>query len=134
MAGVGLADAGDRFGRAGGDDAAALHAAFGAEVYDVVGALYHVEVVLDDDDGVAQRDEALEDVEQLVNVREVQTRGRLVEDVDGSARRALGEFARELDALRLAARKRCGRLAELDVAEADVEERLELLLDLRDVL
>src|ERR1043166_2109672 len=128
-----FSNARDLFGRAGGDDAAALRAAFGAEVYDVVGALYHVEVVLDDDDGVAQRDEALQNVEQLVHVGEVEAGGRLVEDVDGAARGALREFARELDALGLAARKRCGRLAELDVAEADIQSSLDLLLDLRDV-
>ena len=40
----------------------------------------------------------------------------------------------ELDALRLAAGERRRRLAELDVAEADIEQGLELLLDLRDVL
>ncbi len=50
------------------------------------------------------------------------------------AGRALRQFLGELDALRFAARKRGRRLAELDVAEADVEQRLELLLDLRDVL
>src|SRR4028119_2204982 len=59
--------------------------------------------------------------------------GRLVEDVDGATRRALREFFGEFDALRFAARKRRGRLAEFDVAEADIEESLYLLFDLRDV-
>ncbi len=44
-----------------------------------------------------------------------------------------GEFARELDALRFAAGKRGGGLAELDVAEADVDQGAELLLDLRNI-
>src|SRR5437588_9903659 len=59
VTGVRLADARDLFGRSGGDDATALRAAFGAEVNDVVGALDYVEVVFDDDDGIAQGDEAL---------------------------------------------------------------------------
>ena len=42
---------------------------------------------------------------------------------------ALGELGGELDALRLAARERRGRLAEVDVAEPDVVEQLELLGD-----
>src|ERR1044072_5320665 len=134
VAGVGLADARDLFRGATGDDAAAAYAALWAEVYDVVGRLDNVEVVLDDDDGVAQRDEALQHVEQLVYVCEVEPRRRLVEDVDGAPRRTFRQLARELDALRLAARKGCRRLSELDVAEPHVEQGLELLLDLRDVL
>ena len=47
-AGVGLRVAGDLLGRAGGDDFAALVAAFGAEVDQPVGGLDDVEIVLDD--------------------------------------------------------------------------------------
>src|SRR5215204_4546779 len=121
LAGVGLADARDLFGGAAGDDAAAADAALGAEVYDVVGGLDHVEVVLDDDDRVAEGGEALEHVEQLVHVGEVEAGRRLVEDVDGAPRGALRQLAGELDALRLAAGQGGRRLAELDVAEAHVE-------------
>jgi hypothetical protein len=42
-------------------------------------------------------------LEEFPDVLEVQARRRLVEDVEGAARRPLGELARELDALRLAA-------------------------------
>jgi hypothetical protein len=56
-----------------------------------------------------------------VHVGEVETRRRLVEDVDGAPGGALRQLAGELDALRLAAGEGGRRLAELDVAEADVE-------------
>lgn len=62
VAGVGAACVCDLFGCAGGDEAAAVRAAFGAEVDDVVGALDDIEVVFDDDDGVAQGDESLQHV------------------------------------------------------------------------
>lgn len=52
-AGVGFGYGGDLLGRAVGYDAAAAFAAFGAEVEDVVGVADDVEIVLDDDDGVA---------------------------------------------------------------------------------
>src|SRR5437879_10746457 len=65
LAGVGLFGAGDELGRALGDDAAAAFAAFGAEVNDPIGLLDDVEVVLDDEHGVAEIDEALQDVEEL---------------------------------------------------------------------
>ena len=63
--------------------------------------------------------------QQLAHVLEVQAGGRLVEQVERAAGVALGELARQLDALRLAARQRGRRLAERDVAEADVVQRLQ---------
>ena len=102
-----------------GDDHATLGPALGPEVDDPVGGLDHVEVVLDDDDRVARFDELVEHVEELRDVVEVQARRRLVEDVERAAGGALGQLARELDALGLAARERRRRLAEMDVVEAD---------------
>ena len=52
----------DVLGTACRDDGAALVATLRAEVDDVVSRLDDVEVVLDDDDGVAACDEALQDV------------------------------------------------------------------------
>ena len=49
------------FGRALGDELAAVFAGFGAEVEDPVGGFDDVEVVLDDEQGVAGIDELLED-------------------------------------------------------------------------
>ena len=76
----------------------------GAEVDQPVGALDHVEVVLDDDERVARVGQAVEDVDELAHVLEV-------EPVVGSSRtyRAccpvarLAELRRQLDPLRLAA-------------------------------
>ena len=79
-------------------------------------------------------DEAVQDLEQPLDVGEVQAGRRLVEDVERAAGRDLRELGRELDALRLAARQRRRRLAEADVAEPDVVERLQPPADLRDVL
>ena len=67
-AGVIAFDGGDLFGRAGGDDLPAPLSPFGAHVDDPVGRLDHLEVVLDDDHGVAQVDEAREHFEQLLHV------------------------------------------------------------------
>jgi hypothetical protein len=93
LAGVGFFSAGDLFGRALGDDAATSFAAFGAEVNDPVGLFDDVEVMLDDEDGVAERDETLEDIEKFAHVIEMQASGRFIEDVESAARLALGEFA-----------------------------------------
>src|SRR5882762_2941595 len=122
LPGVGLFCAGDEFGRA-----------LGAEVDDPVGLLDHVEVVLDDEHGVAEIDEALQDVEELSNVVEVEAGGGLVEDVERAAGLAFRKLAGELDALGFAAGKSGCGLAEGDVAETDFDQRGELLLNLRNI-
>jgi hypothetical protein len=116
-----------------GDDAAAVFAAFRAEVEDPVGVADDVEVVLDDDDGVAEVGEAVKDFEELADVVEVEAGGGLVEQVERAAGLALGKLAGQLHALGFAAGERCGGLAEVDVAEADIDEGLQLLADGGDV-
>ena len=114
---------------------AAAGAALGAEVDDPVGGLDDVQVVLDDDDGVARRRPAGSAPSGAARCR--RSAGRW------SARRGcrrvrpvafLASSFDSLIALRLAARQRGRRLAQLDVAEADLAQRLQLLPDLRDVL
>src|SRR5262245_9230650 len=65
--------------RADGDHLAARLAALGPEVDDPVGLLDHVEVVLDHEHGVPGVDEALQHLEQLLDVGEMEPGGRLVE-------------------------------------------------------
>ena len=62
---------GDLLRRAFDDDSAARAAGFGAEIDQPIGGLDDVHVVLDDDDGVAKIDEAIEHVEQLANIVEM---------------------------------------------------------------
>ena len=58
----------------------------GPEVHDLVGALDHIQVVLDDHHRVARVHQALEHGEEVSDVLEVEARGGLVEDVEGTAR------------------------------------------------
>jgi len=77
---------------------------FGPEVDDVVGGFDDVEIMLDDDDGVAVIDQAVEAHQQPIDVGKVQAGGGLVEDVEiVLAADLLAQFAGELDALRFAA-------------------------------
>src|SRR5688572_21267765 len=124
----------DLLRRALGDDGAAGVAAFGAHVDEPVGALYYVEVVLDHEDRVAQVGQAVEHVEEVLDVGEVQAGGRLVEDVERVAGGVLAELRREFHPLRLAAGELRARLADLHVREADVVERLQQAVDDGEVL
>ena len=71
LAGIRFFCAGNEFGRTLRDDAAAAFAAFGAEVDDPVGLFDDVEMMLDDEDSVTERDKALEDIEKFAYVVEV---------------------------------------------------------------
>ena len=116
---------GDLLGRALGNHVTSPFAAFRTEVDDPVGRLDDVQVVLDDEHGIPPVHQPVEDVQQLADVVEVESRGRFVQQVDGLAGARPGEFLRQLDALRLAPRERDGRLAELDVVESHVVQGLE---------
>src|SRR5690606_12969370 len=119
---------------------AAGGAADGAEFDDVVGFGKDIEVVLDHDDGVALVDERVEDADQFFAVAEMQTDGRLLEQVEVARQLAAaafavggeagGEFGHQLEPLGFAARERGRGLAEREVAEAAVAHQL---ADLREL-
>ena len=60
--------------------------------------------------------------------------GRFVQQVERLARAAFDQFARQLDPLRFAAGERRRGLAQLQIVEPDVVQRLQLVLNLGDVL
>ena len=80
---------------------AALLARARADVDDPVGPADDVEVVLDDEQRVARALERVEHLEQRRGVRRVQSRRRLVEDVD-DAEETRPQLRRDAQALRLA--------------------------------
>ena len=95
----------------------------------MVGDLDHVEVVFDDDHRIAAVDEFVEHIEQQADVLEMKPRRRFVEDVERTPRIALGQLGGELDTLALAARERGAGLSEREVAEADLLDGTEFLVD-----
>ena len=103
VARVGFRSCRDLFWPSSTDDAATIFSALRPEVDDPVGVANHVEIVLDDDDGISKVSESVENFKKLPNVVEMQSGGRLVEKVQSAAGLALGEFTGEFHALRLAA-------------------------------
>ena len=100
-------------------------AAVGTEVDDVVGAFYHVEVVLNHHQCVTFGNQAVERGHQYVDVVEVKAGCGLVEYEHGGGGAFVGDERSQFHALVLTARKRRGRLAEFDVTQSDIVERLE---------
>ena len=115
---------GDDFGRAAGDDLSATGAALGSDVDDPVRRFDYVQVVFDNEHGVSDFDEVVQHFQQQLNVRKVQTRRGLVEQIERAARTLLHQLAREFDALGFAAGKCWRRLADLQIVEANVVQRL----------
>src|SRR5690348_6611185 len=108
------------------DDLAATIAAFGAKVNDPVRAADDIQVVLDDENAAAVLDQALEGRQELGDVVEMETGGRLVEDIQRTVTRGLRQVRGQLYALRLAAGQRGRRLAQPQVTEADVRQHFQL--------
>ena len=103
LAGVRLRNIGHRFRCALSDDASTRIAAFRTEINNPICCLNQIQVVLDQQNASAIVNQSLERLQQLGDVIEVQTRRRLVEDVQVVlAAPELAEFAGELDPLGLA--------------------------------
>ena len=108
-----------------------MNATVGSQVDNPVGRLNDVQMMLDNNHRVAKVCQSMEHVKQLLHVIEMQARGGFVENVERLSGRPLAEFARKLDALRFSAgESRCG-LAQPDIAEAHVDQRLQLCINLR---
>ena len=114
-----------------GDELAAVDAGPRTEVNDAIRALHDGIVMLHDQEGVALVAERLERADEPLVVARMQADRRLVEHVKHA-----GEIGAKLrgepDALGLATGERLGRAVEREIAEADVFEKLQPLLDLRD--
>ncbi len=89
--------------RALSDDITALLATFGSQVDDPIGGADHIQVVLDDDHRVASIGQAVEYIQQALDIGEVQAGGGLIQDVNCLSRSHAAQFFRQLDALGLAA-------------------------------
>ena len=112
----------DLFRRALRHDHAAAVTAFRAQVDDPVGALDHVQVVLDDTTVFPCRPAAAAR-SAATDVVEVQAGGRFVQQIERLARIGAAQLVRQLDALRLAAGERGRRLAQDRVAQTDLLHR-----------
>ena len=122
------------FRRARRNHVAALLARLGPQVDHPVGRLDHVEIVLDHHDGVAQVDQPVEHVQQLGQIVEVQAGRRLVEQIERPAGVGPGKLGGQFDPLGLAAGERRGRLAEREIVQPHVAERLQRPANLGNVL
>lgn len=84
-----------------------------------------VEIMFDHDDTIPLLYETIEDIEEFLYIREVESCGRLIEDIECLSCRSLGEVECELDSLGFSSRE-CGcRLTELYIPKPYIDKDLE---------
>ena len=107
-------------GRARGNQLTAPVAALRAEINNPIRAFHNIEMVFDDQDGVAGLHQPLQAIQQALNIREMQARRGLVENVKVmTAASQFPQLGGEFDALRLPAGEDGGRVAQLQVTKAE---------------
>ena len=98
------------------------------QINHVIGSLDYIQVMFDQQHRVARVHQAVQRLQQALDVRQVQPRGRLIENVEGMpGALELAELRRDLDALRFASGERRRRLAQRQVTQAQIAERFDLL-------
>ena len=115
---------GDLLRRAGGHHGATAVSALRPQVDDIVGALDDIQVVLNDQHGVAPVAQSLENVQQVRHIVGVQAGGRLIQNVNGLSGTAACQLGGQLDPLSLAPRQGGGRLPDLDIAQTHIAQGL----------
>jgi hypothetical protein len=121
---VGLRHHGDLFRSSDSNDLATAVTTLRPEVHDPIGRLDHVEIVLDDDHGIALVPQSMQHLEQLLDVVEVQASGGLIKDIQCLTSVSFGQLFRQLHALRFTAGQRGRGLPELDVGKSHIYEGL----------
>src|SRR5436190_17946158 len=94
--------------------------AFGPEVQNPIRAFNDIEMMFDDQHRMPRFDQALKTIEQPLNVREVQTSRRFVQNVEiVTAAPHFAQLGGKFDALRLAARENRRRVTKFQVAQTE---------------
>src|SRR6266487_494043 len=111
----------NRLRRTCSDNLAAPLAPFRSKIDNPVGALDHFQIVLDHDDGISGVAQFHQHLEQLLNIGEMQTGCRLVQYIKCATGRFFRKLSRKFDSLGLSAGKGRAGLAELQIAETNIE-------------
>src|SRR5262249_26530839 len=101
MARVRLLDLRHTLGGAQRHDAPASVPTVWTQIDDIIGSFDDIKVMLDDEHGVATVHQAGQNLEQALDVGEVQTGCRLIQNVQGASRAAPAQLAAEFHTLGL---------------------------------
>ena len=109
-----------------------LDSSAGAQIEEVVGIGNDIEVVFNDDQGIASFNKLVEDGKELDNIIAVKADSGFIKEIEGFSRGALGKLARESDPLLFAAREGGDFLIELEIVKTHGDEGVKDLDDFRE--
>ena len=104
-------------------DPAAGISPFRAEIDDPIGRLDHIQVVLDDHQGISGTDELVECGEQFADIVEMQPGGRFIKNIQRVFGARAGNKGGQLDSLGFASGEGSGGLSEAQVPQPDFLEQ-----------
>ena len=117
------------FGAPRSHEAPASFSSIGTKIDDVIRCFDDIQVVLDDHDRVAQGNQVIQNLEKLLDILKMKTRGGLVQQIEGLSRVPLAQFPGEFQALGLSSREGRGGLPQSYVSQAHIQKGLELSVD-----
>src|SRR5581483_10539501 len=109
------------------DNLAAGIPAFRTQINNPVGAFDHFQIVLDHDYGVASVAQLHEHLQQFLDIGEMQSGGRFVENVNCASGGFFSKLGRQLHALRFSSGEGCAGLAHAQISQADIHEGIEFV-------
>src|SRR4030095_10093406 len=112
----------DLLRRTGSDEIAAAFAAFRPQVDDPIGALDHLQVVFNHNYRIARVSQLHQHLQQFLNVGEMQSGRRLIENVKSPPGRFFRKLGGEFYPLRFSAGEGCSRLAKSEITETYIEQ------------
>ena len=86
--------------------------------------------MLDDHHGVACLHQAVQDIQQFLDIGEVQTGGGFIQDIERLAAPVAAEFFGQLDPLCLPAAQGGGALSQLKISQAHIHQCAQDMVDL----
>ena len=101
-----------------------------AKVNYIVRRLDNIKVVFNENYSIPRIHQSLKNFNQLVNIRRMKSRCRLVKNINRLACTALAQLSCKLNALCLAARKLSRGLSDFDIRKSNIVEGLEFSFEL----
>src|SRR4029077_8393306 len=125
---------GNLLGSSSGDNLPAAVSALGAQIDNMIGALYDFHVVFNDNDRMPLIDELVECPEQPLDIMEMQARRRFVEYEKRTRLFRFGHMRGQFQPRRLPTGKRRERLSKANIIETYGLQRIQAILDFSSVL
>src|SRR5262245_46483527 len=97
------------------NDLTTSYTPFGAKINDIVSRLNHLQIVLNDNDGIPAFYQHLQHCQQAVNIGKMKTRGWFIQNIQSLTRRFATQFLGKFQSLRFSTRERWRWLSQLQI-------------------